>query len=119
MIKTRVSFVKLFDKWFVHIPDFPGEVEELEMVEGADDLCDKIDTDKRGVITIEITDFRPATYDWVLDFLEGVDPGSHTGGAYYGVTSFDNMECFNIWLCDVTCYVLGSHQRVLYIKKVE
>ena len=119
MIKTRVSFVKLFNKWFAHIPDFPGEVEELEMVEGADDLCDKIDTDKRGFITIEITDYRPTTYDWVLDFIEEDDPNSHIGGAYYEVTSSDDIERFNIWLCDVTCYVLGSHQRVLYIKKVE
>lgn len=119
MINIKLSFVKLSNRWFVHIPDFPGSVEALEMVEGADDLCDKIDTDKRGFITIEISDSRPATYDWVLDFLEGVDPESHIGGAYYGVTSSDDMECFNIWLCDVTCYVLGSHQRVLYIKKVE
>lgn len=119
MIKTTLRFVKLSNKWFVHIPDFPGEVEELEMVEGADTLCDKLDTDKCGFITIEISDSRPTIYDWVLDFIEGEDPLSHIGGAYYGATRYDDMECFNIWLCDVTCYVLGSHQSVLYIKKVE
>lgn len=63
MINIKLSFVKLSNRWFVHIPDFPGSVEALEMVEGADDLCNKIDTDKRGFITIEITDSRPATYD--------------------------------------------------------
>jgi hypothetical protein len=39
MIKTTLSFVKLSNKWFAHIPDFPGEVEELEMVEGYQISC--------------------------------------------------------------------------------
>lgn len=58
MIKKRVSFVKLSNKWFAHIPDFPSEVEELEMVEGADTLCDKLDTNRCGFITVEIIDSR-------------------------------------------------------------
>ena len=52
MIKNKLNFVRLSNKWFVHISDFPGEVDELEMVDGADPLCDKIDTDKRRFITI-------------------------------------------------------------------
>ena len=43
-MKKKLNFVKLAGRWFVHLPNYPGHYSELEMVLGADVLCDMIDT---------------------------------------------------------------------------
>ena len=41
-MEKKLIFVKLAGKWFVLLPDYPGDPMDLEMVSGADTLCETI-----------------------------------------------------------------------------
>ena len=55
MMEKKLIFVKLAGKWFVLLPDYPGEPMDLEMVSGADVLCETIDRDKNGFISVTVS----------------------------------------------------------------
>lgn len=113
-----LKFIKLANKWFVHLPNYIGSVEALEMVMGADTLCEKLDKDKDGIVIIKVSEFLTdmgiyGEYDYVLDLVECTNPG-----ATYTASSHDMYDSFEIWLCEVTLFVLGEYPKVLYIKNL-
>lgn len=113
-----LKFVKLAGKWYVHLPNYIGSVEALEMVMGADELCEKLDNDKDGLVIIKASQFRTdmgvyGDYDWVLDRVECTEPG-----ATYSALSQDGYESLSVWLCEVTLFVFEEYPKVLYIKNI-
>ena len=76
-MKKKLSFIKLADKWFVHLPDYPGHYSDLEMVLGTDVMCDMIDTYNIGHITV-IVDTEPSenqftTTEYTLYFINSTE----------------------------------------------
>ena len=49
-MEKKLIFVKLAGRWFVLLPDYPGDPMDLEMVSGADILCETLDEYKNGFI---------------------------------------------------------------------
>ena len=113
-----LRFVKLAGRWYVHLPEYLGSVEALEMVMGADELCEKLDTNKDGMVHIKVSTFRTdmgvyRDYDWVLDRVECTDPG-----ATYSALSADGYDTLSVWLCEVTLTVFDEYPETLYIKNI-
>jgi hypothetical protein len=109
MVK-KLKFVKLAGQWFVHLPNYPGNPEDLAMVSGADILCDMIDSEGFGEITVLMStepQDNPAWRGRILDFSE------FTGdeGALYTLRDIK----LNVWLCNVTKYVFGEFPKTIYI----
>ncbi len=106
MIK-ELRFVKLANKWHIQLPDFPGDPADLEMVFGADDLCELLDEDKDGTVDIAIwVDEAPDVSNYmILSFIycEG-------GGAWY-MCPFLGKE---IWFCEVLKHVCGKFPTTIY-----
>jgi hypothetical protein len=77
-MEKRLNFIKLAGKWFVHLPDYPGHYSELEMVLGADVMCDMIDKFDTGHITVTVSDKAFSTMfstrDYILEFVKGDSP---------------------------------------------
>lgn len=115
-MRKKLNFVKLAGKWFVRLPDYPGHYSDLEMVLGADVMCDMIDTFETGSIAVTVSD-EPfdsvfSTREYILDFVnstEGAD--GEQDGANYRLREYK----LDVWLCNVTKYVFGEFPATIYI----
>ena len=115
-MEKKLNFVKLAGKWFVHLPDYPGHYSELEMVLGADVMCDMIDTFETGSIAVTVSD-EPfdsifSTREYTLDFVNSTTSNGEQDGANYRMREYK----LDVWLCNVTKYVFGEFPATIYIR---
>lgn len=123
-MKRKLTFLKEKDnRWYLQLPEWEGDKKDLEMVAGADDMCNILSQGENEV-TVWIGD-RPLTESEELILegkcsdvaweLDGQD--SPTSGAFYRVTKLKGVEYnFTIWLCDVTKFIFGKFPERLYIR---
>ena len=114
-MEKKLKFIKLAGSWFVHLPDYPGHYSELEMVLGADVMCDMIDTFETGNITVTVSD-EPSdsifsTREYILDFVNSTTSNGEQDGANYRLREYK----LDVWLCNVTKYVFGEFPATIYI----
>ena len=115
-MKKKLNFIKLAGKWLVHLPDYPGHYSELEMVLGADVMCDMIDTFETGNIAVTVSD-EPfdsifSTREYTLDFVNSTTSNGEQDGANYRMREYK----LDVWLCNVTKYVFGEFPATIYIR---
>lgn len=110
-----ISFVKLANRWYAQLPNYPGKVEDLEMVLGADVLLDIIDSKETGTASLEIytseeefTKYNIILPNYTIDFVETTGDD----GANYRLREYKH----DLWLCNVTKYVFGEFPLTIYIK---
>ena len=115
-MEKKLNFVKLAGKWFVRLPDYPGHYSDLEMVLGADVMCDMIDTHDIGYITVivstEPSENQFTTKEYTLDFVNSTTSNGEQDGANYRMREYK----LDVWLCNVTKYVFGELPATIYIK---
>lgn len=115
-MEKKLTFIKLAGKWFVHLPDYEGHYSELEMVLGADVLCDMIDTFDTGYITATIStepkESNFTTKEYILDFVNSTVSNGEQDGANYRLREWK----LDVWLCNVTKYVFGEFPATFYIR---
>lgn len=115
-MEKKLTFIKLAGKWFVHLPDYEGHYSDLEMVLGADVMCDMIDTFDTGYITATVSDESKesnfATKEYVLDFVNSTVSNGEQDGANYRLREWK----LDVWLCNVTKYVFGEFPTTFYIR---
>ena len=116
-----ISFTKEDDGlWYVDYPNWPFDHSHLQMVRGADKLCELLSYDgkhtrisvipskeDRDIQSHDVNErFQLKRTEWGL-----------TEGATYQVylNQFKKFGAF-IWLCPVTLFVLGEYPEYLYIK---
>lgn len=120
---SRLTFIKIAGRWYILLPDYDGNIDELEMVCGADSLCCELDTDNDGIVSIVVSengefvegDFK---WDYVMDFIMStVGEDGEVSGAYYNVYDDKNFtQTQQIWLCNVTKYIFKKFPATIYIK---
>ena len=115
-MEKKLTFIKLAGKWFIHLPDYEGHYSELEMVLGADVLCDMIDTFDTGYITATIStepkESNFTTKEYVLDFVNSTVSNGEQDGANYRLREWK----LDVWLCNVTKYVFGEFPATIYVR---
>ena len=100
-------------RWFVILPEWDGDQEDLEMVEGADKMLDSLTTD--GMYSsLGISLEGPEDEDYFTLDIEAHDED----GAFYNVIGCDNFEG-TIWLCNVMHFVFGEHLDRLFCRVIE
>ncbi len=97
------------NKWYVVAPQWEGDKEELEMVLGADTLCDILAQGSREV-NVTITTEEQTSYRAVLERMSSLD-----GGYWYLARIPSTNQVIELWLCHVTEYLLGSFPKKLYL----
>jgi hypothetical protein len=106
----EMTFEKWEDgRWFVVLPQYDGDQEDLEMIDGADNLLDYLTKDGLYVsidVSLEDNGDDPTVLTLVAH--------DEIGGTY----KVDNLEGFkeDVWLCNVVHYVFGEHPEVLFFK---
>jgi len=109
---NKLTFVKLCNNWYVDLPQYGGELAELEMVAGADELLQEIadQSDKTHQVTLEIVEDKKDS-DIQLYLAE-----LSTAGGTYKVYSNDKFDTKELWLCNVTKFVFGEHPDEIFVK---
>ena len=102
-------------RWYVDLPEWEGEVADLEMVMGADTFLDILAQGEDQVfVTLSVV---PEEGD---DKLVLIEPGKLEGpemgeGAWYKLESYRGIEYgLSMWLCDVTTFVFGYFPKEIY-----
>lgn len=96
------------DRWYVVLPEWTGPKEDLEMVCGADALCEILAQGENSVhVDIDREPFEG--YKYKLDFVKHA-----SGGGDYHLTS--EFYDFPVWLCHVTEFVFGDLPKSIYIR---
>lgn len=94
-------------KWYVVLPEWEGDKEELEMVCGADTFLDIL-SQGESEVSLDISLTKPSEFMYELIFKE-----ESGGGGWYELKS--DMFNFDIWLCHVTKFVFGYLPVKIYI----
>jgi hypothetical protein len=107
----KLTFVKQDDRWYIDLPEWTGDHEDLEMVAGADRLCEYFAQGK-DKITVDVvaTNVFKRKGDIVLQKLF-----EEYGGCTYDILD-DPTGILCLWICDVTQYVLGEFPKYISIK---
>lgn len=111
---SELSFYKLDGRWYVDLPDWKGDFDDLEMVNGADTLLEILSARiNRRSINFEIWTSNPGIPCAKLTKTEQT-----LEGATYQV---ENCLYYNdtVWLCNVTKSVFGgSHPNDIYFRVI-
>lgn len=116
-MEKKLVFVKLARRWFVHLPNYPGLPDDLEMVMGADSFCQQLDKHNTGLLTVYVSTepkvSQFTTQEYVFEFDAYSEWGGEIDGATYRLKSDPDFE---IWLCNVTKHVFGEFPKTIYIR---
>lgn len=97
----ELKFYKEGYRWYIDLPEYPGDKADLQMVLGADTLLDTLsDSTNNVVILASLEDYNSSDKLVKLRDLTA-DEG---GGAMY----FTDKYKFDLWLCDVTKFVFNG-----------
>lgn len=121
MIKKLTFLKSLKGEWYIDLPEYiemGGNMADLQMVLGADDLLEKLAEEKREIILLISTDvkeirdyeelpmFAKHNWDWLSKaaYIPSASGMYYTNGAMY------------LWLCPVTEFVFGEYPPNIYYK---
>jgi len=102
------KFTKEKDRWYINLPEWEGNKEDLEMVSGADTMLDIL---AQGEEEINVTISTEPFYGYFISLYFQEEA---YGGANYDLIS--EMHSFPVWLCCVTKFVFGKFPEIIYIK---
>ncbi len=99
-------------RWFVVLPDYDGDQEDLEMVDGADTFLDYL-TEDGLYVTVDVS-LEDTGDDAIILKLAAHDA---IGGTY----EVENLPEFkyDVWLCNVVHFLFGEHPDMIYFKVVK
>lgn len=108
-----LDFSKESKIWYIDLPNWTGNREELMMVAGADEALDYF-SDGRECVSFSINLSKTKDHH-LLNLVEVCEEG----GALYDCDSFSPDACEHIWLCDVVKFVFdGVFPKKIYFKPV-
>ena len=108
----ELTFEKWEDgRWFVVLPDYDGDQEDLEMIDGADKLLDTLTTDGLYV-TLNVSLDNPNNDMYILRLVKHDETG-----ATYEVVNHGRFRD-DVWLCNVVHYLFGEHPEIIYFEPI-
>ncbi len=102
------------NRWYVDLPDWNGSKADLEMVYGADTMLDYF-AEGENSVWLYVSDeyFENSDYlafDRMATEIEN--------GAFYVMKKCRGIELnLDVYLCDVTLFVLGKFPSKIYLSK--
>lgn len=103
----ELEFMRLSNRWFINIP-YNGDVNDLQMVDGADELLDEIAEGRRIVRIIATISDNISKPDYILEKIKE----DNMGGTYTITGSVKQL-----WLCNVTKLIFNNFPNQIYIYK--
>jgi hypothetical protein len=112
---SRFTFELENKRWYVVLPEWEGEKDDLEMVAGADVMLDIL-SDGNQTVELELSlESKPCYITLFFDREDG-------GGGWYKISTNNTHSVFEslseIWLCYVTKFVFGELPPRIFINKL-
>ena len=112
-MRATFRFYKTADKrWYIDYPAWKGSIADLEMVEGADTMLDKV-SGYQNECFLELSD-EPFEGADVIKLVKD-RTASYGGGDYLMETYKGEMVNHTMWLCFVTEHVFGGLPNEIYV----
>jgi hypothetical protein len=117
MVKRTFEFYKNEkDEWYLNLPEWKGDPEDLQMVEGADKWLDLVSNNASTVkLTLSDEQFDSAE---ALTLLRIREDNLGGGGIYFLETYRDKNVDLKLWLCEVTSFVFKTIPQKIYFNKL-
>ena len=113
-MKSAFRFYKTAEgRWYIDLPDWGGTIADLEMVEGADTMLDKV-SGYTNECCLEMSD-EPFEGADRLRLVEDLTD-SIGGGIYMMETYKGEPENHKMWLCEVTTFVFHELPEEIFVK---
>lgn len=113
--KFTLRFIKESGRWYYDFKNWGFEKGNLEMVAGADKLCEKYSAGDEAIVKIIASKKKQKVGDeWKEYTGEDLSKFSFTDRLLYGREYQGKDDKF--WICPVTLFVLGRYPNYLYIQ---
>ena len=116
MIKKTFKFEKNeTNEWYIKLPTWKGDPEDLQMVEGADLWLDLLsNVGKKVKLILSDKKFENAE---ILSLLRIREENLGGGGIYYLESYQGKKVGLKLWLCEVTKFVFTAIPQRIYFSK--
>lgn len=111
-MKRKVSFYKENGSWYADVPLVPKSSNL--MVAGADKFLDNI-CEGSNCVTLTVTTNLSKVCAFCLERVKH----DFWGGIYSPINALTGEKHDNLWLCNVTHFVLGRHPKFIGIIRIE
>jgi hypothetical protein len=97
---------------YIYLPEWPGSIDELEMVQGADTMLDKVadGADQCSLILSDQPFDGADVITLVTDLTGSIGGGDYIMETYKGVSINQSM-----WICSVVIEVFDRVPSVIYV----
>jgi len=102
-------------QWYADIPEWNGDLEDLQMVEGADTLLEWVSKSKEEC-TLLMADNRIEDAE-ILTLIYARETNLGGGGDYLLETFQGDFKNHKLWLCNVTEFVFKQLPEKIYFKE--
>ena len=101
-------------EWWLDLPEWQGDPEDLQMVEGADEWLELVSNGSDATSLILAVDAFDGAENLSLMRLRDKNLG---GGGIYFLESYQQKGIhLKLWLCEVTEFVFGEIPQKIYFK---
>lgn len=113
-LKKYSFFKNAKGEWWMLLPEWQGDPEELQMIKGADRWLDVI-SDEQDEVSISLSDQKFDQAE-VLTLLRMPEENLGGGGVYYLESYQAEKVDLKLWLCEVTRFIFGIIPQKIYFK---
>lgn len=114
-MKRDFRFYKVANgDWYIDLPEWKGDPEDLQMIQGADQWLDLMSNATEVTLSIADTDFENA------EFLTLIRLGESNlgGGGNYFLERYQKQNVnLKIWLCEVVEFIFDKYPQRIYFKE--
>ena len=99
-------------RWYIDLPGWAGSIDDLEMVQGADTMLDRVS----GYTNECMLEMSNEAFEGADIIRLVTDLGDSVGGEDYIMESYKGEAIeHHMWLCAVTVHVFGVLPAKIYI----
>jgi len=115
MVRSIRFYKNAKGEWFADIPEWGGSIEDLQMVEGADELLNWIAASANECKLTMADEFMEDAEVLTLVYVREANLG---GGGDYLLDQFrGDYKNHKLWLCHVTEFVFKQVPEKIYFKE--
>lgn len=99
--------------WYLDLPEWTGDPEDLQMIQGADEWLDLLSNTTEIKLAISDNDFDNAQFMTLIRLGEQNLGG---GGNYFLERYQEQNVHLKIWLCEVVEFIFNRYPQRIYFK---
>jgi hypothetical protein len=118
MLKRNFQFYKNNKaEWWLDLPEWKGDPEDLQMIEGADEWLNLLSPNNQSITVTMADEYFEGAENLSLLRLREENFGG--GGIYYLENYQGKKVALKLWLCEVTAFIFDCIPQKMFFLKIE